>query len=467
MTKTGDCLSNNKKIVIIGCGAAGGTAAQFARKTDRNATITIFEKGRYPEYSKCGLPYTISEIIPKKSDLIEFNEDWFKTANIELFLNSTVEKIDKNNGIIIARRGSEKIEKQYDSLIICTGANSILPPIENLYEAGRASKGVFTLRTIDDAENISSYLKKGGNATIIGAGLIGLEMADNIKKKGMNVTVIEAMPNILANTLDDDISKIVYENLSEHIKFFTNHLATKIKSKNERISKIYIKDRETAEKIEIQTDLLIIAVGAKPNVTLAKELGCKIGETGGIIVNEKSETTIKKVFSAGDCTEYIDFITNQPVLVGLASIGVRQAISAGINAAGGSYNFLKGVMQTRTSEFFNIEIAAVGPTSQKLSNFSTVSGKFIGSSLLNYFPGGKPITVKIIANKKDGRILAAQAVGENAAQRINTFACAILGKLDVDTFKKLETAYAPSIAPTLDGVTIVCDIVSKKLKKNK
>lgn len=467
MTKTGDCLSNSEEIVIIGCGAAGGTAAQFARKTNRNANITIFEKDKYPEYSKCGLPYIISDIIPRIPDLIEFSEDWFKNANIDLLLNTNVEKIDKNKGIVYAKKENEIIEKPYDSLIICTGANSIFPPIENLYENDKLIEGVFAVRTIDDIENIKSYIKKGGNATVIGAGLIGLEMADNINKRGMSVTVIEALPNILANSIDEDISKLVYEKLSKHVKFFTNNFAFKIEHKNDKITKAFIKDRETEEVREIQTDLLIIAVGVKPNITLAKEIGCKIGKTGGIIVNEKSETSVKNVYSAGDCTEYIDLVTNKPTLIGLASIAVRQAISAGINSAGGSDNFLKGVLQTRTSEFFSLEIAAVGPISKNLSNFSIVSGKFTGFSLLEYYPGGKPITVKVIVNQKDGRILAAQAVGENAAQRINTFACAILGKLDVDNFRKLETAYAPSIAPTLDVITIVCDIVYKKLKLNK
>ncbi len=460
-------MSNGKKIVIIGCGAAGGTAAQFARKTDRKAEIIIFEKDKYPQYSKCGLPYTISEIIPKKTDLIEFPKDWFKNANIELFLDTTVEKIDIKKGIVLANKGNEKIEKKYDSLIICTGANPIFPPIKNLYENGRIIKGVFAVRTIDDALNISSYIKKDGNATIVGAGLIGLEMADNISKKKMNVSVVEALPNILANTLDEDISKIIFEKISQHVKIFTNHLATKINNKNGKISKICIKNRETDEEKEIETDLLIVAVGAKPNISLAKNIGCKIGETKGIIVNDKSETIVKNVYSAGDCTEYIDFITNKPVLIGLGSIAVRQAISAGINAAGGSYNFLNGVLLSRTSEFFNLEIAGVGPINKNLSDFSTVSGRFNGFSRPDYFPGGKPITIKVTVNQKDGRILAAQAVGENAAQRINTFSTAILGHLDVETFKKLETAYAPPIAPTLDVVTIVCDIVSKKLKQKK
>ena len=467
LTNSGDCLSNNKEIVVIGCGAAGGTAAQFARKTNRDANITVIEKEKYPEYSKCGIPYTISEIIPKISNLIEFSEDWFENSNINLMLNTEVESIDTNKKIVFAKKGNEKIEKSYDSLIICTGADPVSPPIENLFENDKLSGRAFFVRTLDDAKNISSYVKKHGNAAIIGAGLIGLEMADNLNRMGMNVTVIEALPTILANSIDSDMSKIVHEKISEHVTVYTDHVAIKVDKKNENVNKLYFKDNQTDQLKDIETDLLIIAIGAKPNVKLAKKIGCKIGKTGSVVVNEKSETSVDDVYSAGDCTEYVDIITGRPVWVGLASIAVRQAISAGINASGGSYKYLSGVLQTRTSEFFDLEIAAVGPISKNLSDFSAVSGRFVGSSRLSYFPGGEPISIKVIVNRDNGHILAAQAVGANAAQRINTLACAILGNIDVDTFRKMETAYAPPIAPTLDAISIVCDIVARKLKQKK
>lgn len=453
--------------MIIGCGAGGGTAAQFARKTDRNSSVTIFEKGKYPQYSKCGLPYTISNIIPKTSDLIEFSEEWFKNANIDLFLGTTVEKIDTNNQIVFAKKGNTVIEKSYGSLIICTGARPFFPSIQNLQEDDKLVDGVYVVSTIDDAEKISPNVKKDGNATIIGAGLIGLEMADNLHKKGMNVAVVEMLPHILSNTLDEDISKIVYEKILSRVKLFTNHLVIKIESKNGKIGKVFIKNNETNEEQNFDTDLLIIATGSKPNISLAKDAGCKIGETGGIIVNEKSETRLKNIYAVGDCTEYLDFVTKKPVPIGLGSIAVRQGIAAGINAAGGNYKLPNGFLQTRTSEFFGLEIAAVGPINDLMKDMSVVSGKFNGFSLPDYFPGGKPISLKVTVDEKTGRILSAQAVGDNAAQRINTFACAILSGIDVETFRKLETAYAPPIAPTLDTVTLVCDIVSKKLSRKR
>lgn len=454
-------LNQEKNIIIIGCGAGGGTAAQFARKTDRKANISVFEKGKYPQYSKCGLPYSISGEIPEITDLIEFSEDWFKKAKIDLHLETLVEKIDIDNKIVYAKKDAETIKKNFNSLIICTGANPFLPPIQNV-----DINGVFTLRTLDDAKTIKSIAKKDMNATVVGAGLIGLEMADNFFKMGLNVTIVEALPSILANNIDSDMAKLVSDKTPEDIQVFTNYLATKIEDEAGTIKKVIIKNKETREEKSIDTDLLIIATGTKPDVSLAKSIGCEIGSTGGIIVNNKSETTTPGVYAVGDCTEYKDFLTDKPALIGLGSIVVRQAISAGINAAGGKYSLPKGILNTFTSEFFDVEIAGVGLPVNSLDANSTVSGKYNGESLPHYFPGGKPITLKVYADKT-GKILGAQCVGDKAAQRINTFACAILAELDVETFRKLETAYAPPISPTFDAETLVCDIVSMKLSRLK
>jgi len=460
-------VNQDKNIVVIGCGAGGGTATQFARKTDRKAKITVFEKGKYPQYSKCGLPYAVSGRIPEFKDLIEFSEEWFKKANIDLFMETTVEQIDVKKQVVIAKKGKEIIEKPYSSLIIATGAKPSIPPIKNIYENDTLVDGVNAVRTIEDGKKIHSFVKKGKNATIIGAGLIGLEMADSLHTKGMNVIVIEALSNILTNTLDEDMSNQVHEEISKNISIFTNHFATKIENKNGKIHSVSKKNNETGEEEDIETDLLVISTGCKPKISLAKSAGCKIGKTGYITVNERSETSVENVYAVGDCTEYKDFVTKKPLPIGLGSVVVRQAIAAGVNSAGGNYKLPDGVLQTRTTALFDLEIAAVGPTVSRVDNTSVVSGKFNGSSLPEYFPGGKPITVKVFVDGETGCILAAQAVGDNAAQRINTFACAILSGMNIETLRKLETAYAPPVSPTLDAVTLVCDIVSMKMNRRR
>ena len=366
--------------------------------------------------------------------------------------------------IVIGKKGNTVIEKSYCSLIIATGAKPSIPPIKNIKKNDVLTEGVFPLRTMNDAKMISSSIVKGKNTTIIGAGFIGLEMAENLHKKGMKVTVIEALPYILPNTLDKDMSDIVFKDLSKNVKIFTNHIATKIESKSGKINEVFIKNNETGEEKNIKTDLLVIATGLKANIDLAKEAGCKIGQTRHIIVNRRCETSKKNIYAIGDCTEFYDFVTKKPISIGLGSIAVRQGIASGINAAGGDYILPDGVLQTCTSEFFGMEIAAVSPSVEGLS---IVSGKFNGLSLPHYFPGGKPVCVKVFVNEKTGKIIAAQIIGDNAAKRVNIFASAILCGMDVETFRKLETAYAPPIAPTLDVETLACDVVSMKLNRKR
>ncbi|MCJ7571375.1 MAG: NAD(P)/FAD-dependent oxidoreductase [Candidatus Thermoplasmatota archaeon] len=276
-------MNKDKSIVIIGCGAGGGTAAQFARKTDRKTEITIFEKTKYPQYSKCGLPYTISGKIPNIHDLIEFDEEWFKKQKIDLHLNTNVEKIDFEKKIVYGKKQDQIIKKSFTELIICTGSKSFIPPITNI-----DCEGVFVVKTIDDAEKIQNYAKKSKTATIVGAGFIGLEIADNLYKMGLKITVIEALPSILATNLDEDMAKILLEKIFSDVKIYTDTLATKVNSSNNCIKSVSIKDKKTGEEKTIQTDILIVATGTRPQVLLAEKIGCKIGKTGGIIVNEKS-----------------------------------------------------------------------------------------------------------------------------------------------------------------------------------
>jgi NADH oxidase (H2O2-forming) len=176
---------------------------------------------------------------------------------------------------------------------------------------------------------------------------------------------------------------------------------------------------------------------------------------------------VENVYAVGDCTEYRDFVTNEPLTIGLGSIVVRQGITAGTNAAGGSSTLPPGVLMSRTSEFFGIEIAAVGPVKQGMHHLPVVFGKYTGCSKPDYFPGKEPITMKVGVHEETGVILSAQAVGSNAAQRINTIACAILSKTPVEEFRKLETTYAPPIAPTLDAVTLVCDVAAMRLARKR
>src|SRR6056297_1705284 len=268
-------MAEKHDIVIVGCGAGGATAAQFAKKTDRKAQVTILESSPFPQYSKCGIPYAISGEIPKIMDLIEFSEEWFKKARIDLFLNTTVTDVDSEKKIITAKKTDGSIiKKQYSALILATGANPSLPPIKNVYKdnSKKLKNNIFTVRTISDAKKISASAESSKKATVVGAGLIGLEMADTLHKKGLKVTIVEALPTILTNILDGDMSKPILKTIKDSVSVHINTLATEVNTdQNEKINAVVINKKDEDDHQEIPTDLLIIAAGIKPETSLAEQ----------------------------------------------------------------------------------------------------------------------------------------------------------------------------------------------------
>lgn len=461
-------MISTKRIAIIGCGAGGGTAAQFARKTNRSASISIFEKEKYPQYSKCGLPYVISGVVNSFDNLIEFSKEWFQKERIDLYLNTTVKNIDIQKKNLKIQQKNNTSEERFDRLIIASGAQPSVPPIKNIKKKGKIGRGIHFLRTIDDAKDIVENIENAKKVIIIGAGLIGLELAEAFHHKQMEVTVVESLPMILGTCFDEDISAILLNEIKNNITVLTHTIAISVDYIDEKVSSITVKNLQTNQETTLECDIVIISTGIKQETTLAENIGCKLGETGGIIVNEKAETSIPDVYAVGDCTEYRDFITHHPVKIGLGSIVVRQGITAGINAAGGNYILPPGVLLSRTSSIFGQEIAGTGPITNDIKQLPTIHGKIKGSSLPEYFPGAQPITLKVLVHAETGQILSAQAIGSNASQRINVFASAILSHTTIDAMKKLETTYAPPIAPTLDVITLVCDIISlKRLRKRR
>lgn len=430
------------KIVIIGCGAAGATAAQFARKKNREAEIKIFEKGSYPEYSKCALPFVVSgELSP--DSIVEFSEEWFRNSDIELRLNTPVSKIDFGNKVIETPEGTE----EYDSLIIATGA-SPFSPVET---AGRT----YSLRNMDDAISIREESKNAERAIIIGAGLIGLETAESLVKKGLEVTVMEFLPEILLTMVDEDMAKIVRKEIEERIKIMLGHRVKEIKEKDGVME--VISSDGSGKETALEGDFVIVATGNRANTKLADGLSVE----KAIIVNEKCETSVKGVYAVGDCTQYVDIVGNA-VPVGLGSVAVRQGMVAGTNAAGGD-EIMPPLTNARTTKIFGVEIAAVGPLRRNIP-FNPITGKFRGKTLPEYMGDlGEEAYVKVYADSS-GKIIGAQAVGREAAQRINKFALAAHYGLTLEQLLKAETAYAPAVAPVFDLSTLACEIAKRRLR---
>ncbi len=403
------------KIVIIGCGAAGGTAAQFARKTNRKAEIIVYDREGYGQYSKCALPFVIGGMDWHR--VIEFSPEWFRRNGIE-YRNEEIYSVDFDGGIIEGQK-----EEEFDKLIIATGATPACP-----FEA----KNTHFLRTLNDALAISEKIKDVKSVIVVGAGLIGMEVAEVLVKMGKEVKVLEYMPQILPAMLDKDVADYVMKKLNMNVVL------------NCRVKKV---DGGFVEADDIhEGDLSIVAVGNKPNTFNGK----------AIEVNERCEVK-GNIYAAGDCTAIKDFF-NRKVSTGLGSIAARQGKVAGINAAGGSDEMLPPVL-SKTTKLFGLEIASVGLLGREIDG---VSARYLGRDLPHYMDG-EEILVKVVADK-DGKIVGCQAVGRGAAKIIDRMALAIYNKMEAKQIARMENAYAPSIAPTFDAIEIACSMIERKLK---
>jgi NADH oxidase (H2O2-forming) len=286
--------------------------------------------------------------------------------------------------------------------------------------------------------------------------------------RGCKVTIVEFLPNVILAMVDDDMAQMMADAIRKHdVKLFTEYEVIEVLGED-RAHGVVAKDRKTGEEREFYADIVIVATGQRGETELAKQVGCKVGVTKQIMVDDTCETCLKGVYAVGDCTEYPDLVTGRPDVSGLGTIAVKMAVVAGINAAGGTDHLPKGFLQTRATEPFGCQVAAVGPTSRLLeaAGMKVLIGKVRSFTLPDYYPGRKEIYVKVLANPVTGKILGAQIVGEDRVHmRINAFAVAIQAGMTVYDLSKLETAYCPPAAPTVDPITIACEAAKLKMAR--
>jgi NADH oxidase (H2O2-forming) len=445
-----------RKIVIIGAHAAGLDAASAARKTDRKAEITLITKEDKAAYSRCGLPFVLGGQIKTFDDLVVFPERFYKMMKLNLLLETTVTNVDaKAKTVDITYKNGNKETLSYDSLIIATGADPFMPPIK-----GRDKKGVFAVRTIDNGKQINKAIETAKSAVIIGAGLIGLEVAVACLERGLKTTVVEFLPYVLPVLLDKAMADHVQKALEE-------------KGLNVIVGKgaeeFLGDDKVTGVKVAgevIPTDLVVVATGVRANLELAKNAGVELGRKG-IKSNMRMETNIKDVYTAGDCAESIDTITHRPMMSQLGTTAVRQAKVAGINAAGG-YSTFNGAMGSWITRLFETEIGGTGLTEfmAKRSGLEPVSATLVSKTRADYFPGALPVRVKLVADKETMKLIGGQIIGgEEVTQRINVLSFAILNEMTIQEFAKAETCYAPPVNETWEPMVLAAELLLRKLTR--
>lgn len=454
MTKGGNVM----RILVIGAVAAGTSAAAKARRNDENAEIVIYEKDHDISYSGCGLPYYIGGEVEDISQLTPRNPKFFKKKyNIDVLVRHEVLQLDTEQKALTVKnlQTGDVFIDHYDKLIIATGALPSVPQIKGIHQ-----KNVFHLRNVQNARDIKAFIQnnKPKKAVIAGTGFIGFEMLENLMAEGIETTLIEIQNKITPN-LDEDVATYLENILSKkNITIMKNTAIIEI------LDDKVILDKGT----ELDCDMVIMATGVKPNVSLAKTAGIEIGITGAIKVNDKMQTNIKDVYACGDCIETFSLITGKPVYQPLGSTANKTGRIAGDTLTGGSLAY-KGNLGTGIYKLFDLTIASTGLTETEAiaEGYEIAICHNIKPDKPKYF-NGEEMLIKAIADKDTQRLLGVQIIGfEGVDKRIDVFVTLITYGAKVDELFHLDLAYAPPYSTTKDPVHYTGMILDNMLNRNR
>ncbi|AGY75168.1 CoA-disulfide reductase [Clostridium autoethanogenum] len=437
-----------KKIVIVGGVAGGASAAARLRRLDENAEIILFEKGEYISFANCGLPYYIGETIKEREKLLVQTPEAMKASfNIDIRVNSEVITVDtKSKKVRVSSKDKGEYEENYDYLILSPGATPIKPPIP-----GIQSDKIFTLRNVPDTDKIKAYVDKENvkNAIVIGGGYIGVEMAENLKERALNTALVEAAPHILA-PFDSEMVTFAEKELEDNgVGIVLNDGVKEFKEEGTGVNVIL-----NSGKI-LYADMIILAIGVKPDTAFLKDSGIEFGPKGHIIVNNKMETKVEGVYAVGDAIEVVDFVNESKTAIALAGPANKQGRIAADNICGLNSTY-KGTMGTAIIKVFGLTGASTGNNERTLKS-KNIPHKVIylhPNSSAGYYPGAAPMTIKLIFND-EGKILGAQAFGyAGVDKRIDDIAITMRLGGTVYDLTELELAYAPPYSSAKDPVNM-------------
>ncbi|HKG89350.1 MAG TPA: FAD-dependent oxidoreductase, partial [Nitrososphaeraceae archaeon] len=454
---------------------AGTSAASKAKRLNPNAQITILQDEPLVSYGACGMPYVIEGLIDSFEKLIERPADEFKKQyDIDVLVNTRAEKINpfQQKVYAISLTSHKHISLDYDSLVIATGARPFIPPIRGVH-----LDGVVLLRNYGDGKKIKSLITNGADsAIIVGAGLIGLEMAESFKKNGIdNVTIVEMADHVLPNILDEDLAKIVEKHLQD--KGVRLRLGEKLvgifggggrggnggsEGRNGKARGI------KTTKGSIESDLVLLGTGVRPNSEIARDAGIDLGYANAIKVDEYMRTNISNIFAAGDCATAKSYVTGKDTYLPLGTTANKQGRIAGENAAGGNAIF-RGIAGSAISKSFDLYFGKTGLSFEEAlkEGFEPTEETIESITRSGYYPNNKPIWIKIISDKKsNGRVLGSQIVGgEGVKGRIDLVALALLLNADIADLAGYDACYVPPASPVWEPINIAASQVIKTIKK--
>lgn len=438
------------KVVIVGGVAGGASAAARIRRLDESAEIIVFEKTGYISYANCGLPYYIGDVITDSSDLtLQTPESFWTRFRILVKVNHEVTNIDVTKKTVTVKNlltGTEW-EEPFDKLLLSPGAKPVRPNLP-----GIDSEKIFSLRTVEDTFRIHDYLEKtkAQSAVIVGGGYIGIEVAENLKEKGLNVTIVQR-PNQLMNTLDYDMASFVHSKLRvKGISLRLNSNVTSFRQDGERIVTLL------EDNSEIAADMVLLAIGVAPENSLAKQAGLKLGVKGSIVVNDRMETSVQDIYAVGDAIQVKHFVTEEDTVIALAGPANKQGRIAADNICGGDSHY-QGAMGSSIIKIFDMTVAGTGLTEKaaKSMGIDCESVVLSPASHAGYYPGAKVMTMKVVFEKDTWKLLGAQIVGtEGVDKRLDVLATAMHAGMKANMLKDLDLAYAPPFSSAKDPVNM-------------
>ena len=449
-----------KKVLIVGGVAGGASAAARLRRLDEEAQIIMFEKGEYISFANCGLPYHIGEVIKEREKLVVQTPEKMKERfNIDVRTFNEVKKVDRNNKTVEVydHRTGRTYCESYDKLILSPGAEPVKPRIP-----GIDSPRVFTLRNIPDTCRIKEYVDKNSprRAIVVGAGFIGLEVAENLHLRGVKVTVVDLADHVIG-PLDYEMAAIVHQHMkAKEVEFYLKDGVASFFDDENCINVNLSSGRS------LKADMVIVGIGVRPETLLAKEAGLEIGETGGILVDKHMRTSDPDIYAVGDAVEVRDFILGKPALIPLAGPANKQGRIAADNICGREDTY-EGTQGTSIVKVFDITVAITGANERLLKKYGVQYEKSFthSASHAGYYPGAIPMAIKLLFEKPTGKILGAQIVGyEGVDKRIDVISTAIRAGMTVHDLEKLELAYAPPYSSAKDPVNIAGYAASNILK---
>lgn len=445
----------SKRLVIVGGVAAGMSAATKARRLDKELEIAVYEQSGYVSYGSCGFPYYLKGEIPRIEDVIVRTPQDFAKQGIQAKIQHRVVNIDPIEQTVRVRdlKTQTEFTDRWDKLILTTGGVAVKPPIPGL-----ELPGIFTLRTVEDALAIQEWLeqKQAKRAVIVGGGYIGLEMAEALAARGLNLTLIEALPQVMPN-MDTEMAAHIQQELERQgVEVHLNHPVTAFEGNG------YVQAAVT-EGRHFPADLVIFSVGLKPGVTLAQQAGLALGPTGAVAVDDQQRTSQPNVYAAGDVAESHHLVTGKPAYIPLGTTANKQGRVAGANAAGGN-DYFKGIVGTAVVKVFELEAARTGLSERqaRTEGFEVETAVVTASAQAHYMPKHTPVHVKLVFERGSQRLLGAQMVGQSGvAKRIDVAAAALQAGWTTAELADLDLSYAPPFAPVWDPILVAANVAKR------